>query len=61
MAVTSIPTQGRSPTALIIQVLDPQALGEIVAGQATMEGTTTLLMDSRTCSSMGQVEVLMVA
>ena len=46
MAVTSIPTQGRSPTALIIQVLDPQALGEIVAGQATMEGTTTLLMDS---------------
>ena len=42
MAVTSIPTQGRSPTALIIQVLDPQALGEIVAGQATMEGTTTL-------------------
>lgn len=46
MAVTSISTQGRSPTALIIQVLDPQALGEIVAGQATMEGTTTLLMDS---------------
>ena len=46
MAVTSIPTQGRSPTVLIIQVLDPQALGEIVAGQATMEGTTTLLMDS---------------
>ena len=46
MAVTSIPTQGRSPTALIIQVLDPQGLGEIVAGQATMEGTTTLLMDS---------------
>lgn len=45
MAVTSIPTQGRSPTALIIQVLDMQVLGEIVAGQATMEGTTTLLMD----------------
>ncbi len=44
-AVTSIPTQGYSPTALVIQVLNLQALGEIVAGQATVDGSITLLMD----------------
>lgn len=45
LAVTSIPTQGSSPTALILQVLDPQGLEDIVASQATLEGSTTLLVD----------------
>lgn len=43
--MTSIPTQGHSPTALVIQVLNLQALGEIVAGQVTVDGSITLLMD----------------
>lgn len=45
LTVTSIPTHGRSPTALIIQVLNQQALRSIVAGQAAFDGTTTLLTD----------------
>lgn len=45
LAVTSIPTQGSTPTALILQVVDPQGLEQIVAGQATLEGSTTLLVD----------------
>ena len=47
LMITSVPTAGRSVKAMILQVVDLQALQDIITAQATLDDATTVLVDAQ--------------